>query len=105
MAVAQILTGFLACALTALALGLTALRLLRVELHRAEAICLGYIVGSALASTLTLAIAALWIARDSVFLAIAGGALILLWRQREWLRSLPSTPLDSIPTALRLIFA
>jgi hypothetical protein len=90
---------------TALALGVTALRMLRVELRRAEAICLGYIVGSALASTLTLAFAALWIARKGVFLAIAGGAAILLWRQREWLRGLPRAPLDSIPKALRWIFA
>jgi len=105
MPVAHILMGFVACAATALSLGVTALRILRVDLRRAEAICLGYILGAALASTLTLAVAALWIARKGVFLVIAGGALMLLWRQREWLRSLPPAPLDSIPKALRLLFA
>jgi hypothetical protein len=105
MAVARILIGFLACGATALALGVTALRMLRIELRRAEAICLGYAVGSALTSTLTLGIAVLWQAREGVFLAIAGGALILLWRQREWLRGLAPARLDSIPMALRLIFA
>ncbi len=105
MAVARILIGFLACGTTALALGLAALRMLRIDLSRAEAICLGYILGSALASTLTLGIAALWLAREGLFLAIAANALLLLWRQREWLRGLPPARLDSIPIALRLIFA
>jgi len=104
MAVAHILIGSLACVVTALALGVTALRMLRLELRRAEAICLGFVVGSALTSTLTLGIAALWTAREGVFLAIASCAAILLWRQRQWLRGLRRTRLDRIPRALRLLF-
>jgi hypothetical protein len=103
-AVPHILIGFAACAATSLALGVTALRMLRIELRRAEAVCLGYVVGSALTSTLTLGIAALWIARPGVFLAIAGCAAILFWRQMGWLRALRPVALGGIPIALRLIF-
>src|SRR5215472_8436562 len=53
MVVLSILLGFLACAVTSLALGITAVRALRLDLRRAEALCLGYTLGSALASTLT----------------------------------------------------
>lgn len=104
MAVLEILLGFLACALTSLALGVTLLRILRLDLRRAEALCLGYVVGGALTSTLTLAIAVLWIAWKGVFLALAGASLILLWRQRRWLRGLKPTPVRTIPPALRLLF-
>ncbi|MGC9951436.1 MAG: glycosyltransferase family 39 protein [Bryobacteraceae bacterium] len=105
MAVAHILLGFLACGATAVALGLTALRLLRIELRRAEAVCLGFVLGSALTSTLTLAIAALWIAREGAFLGIAAVALVLLWRQRKWLRRLPPASMDGIPKTLQVVFA
>lgn len=101
MAVLQILLGLIACALTSLALGISAIRLLRIELSRCEAICLGYVLGGALASTLTLALALTWVARRGVFLAIACGAVALLWRNAGWLRSLKPAPAAArIPTAL-----
>lgn len=104
MAVLEILLGFLACAVTSLALGVTLLRILRLDLRRAEALSLGYVIGSSFTSTLTLAIAVLWIAWKGVFLALAGASLILLWRQRRWLRGLKPTPVITIPLALRLLF-
>jgi hypothetical protein len=103
-AVLQILLGFLACTVTALSLGVTLLRILRLRLNRAEAVCLGYVVGSALTSTLTLAIAVLWIAWRGVFLALAGGSLILLWSERRWWSGLKPASLLTIPRALRLLY-
>ena len=104
MAVLEILLGFLACAATALSFGLTLLRLLGVPLFRGEAVCIGYVVGAACASTLTLAIAACWIAWKAVFLVVGGASMILLWCNLSWLRSLKRAPrLDASP-ALRLLF-
>jgi hypothetical protein len=105
MAVLQILLGFLTCAGTSLALGVAAMRLLRIEMSRGGTLCLGYVLGSAITSTLTLGLAFLWMAREGVFLGIAAGAAVLLWRNARWLRTLKATSTDSIPVALGVIFA
>ena len=105
MTVLYILLGFVSCGLASLGLGLTALRLLRIELTRGEALCLGYVLGSALNSTLTLLLAFSWMARKGVFLAVAAGALLFVWRSAGWLRGLKRTNFETIPLALRVIFA
>ncbi|HTP89571.1 MAG TPA: glycosyltransferase family 39 protein [Bryobacteraceae bacterium] len=78
MHVAWILAGWLACAFTALAMGLVLFRLLRLSLDRAESICLGYIAGSAALSFLVFFIAAAGLARKGVFLALACAAIAAL---------------------------
>ena len=87
ISVVRILAGFLACAVTSLAPGITLLR----------GLGLGYVAGSALTGTLTLAISLRRIAWEGVFLAIAGGLHILLWRPRPWWSALKPTPLSTIP--------
>ena len=104
MAVVSILLGFLACAGTSLAIGLAALRALRIDGNRAECICLGYLAGSAILSTITLALALLSLAREAVFVVISLLAAVALWRLAPWLRSLKPVSLDSIPPFLRWMF-
>jgi hypothetical protein len=104
MAVLEILLGFLACAVTSLASGITLVRMLRLDLRRAEAIGLGYVVGSALTSTATLVLAVLWLAWEGVFLALAAFSAIVLWRHRHWLRHLKPAVVSHIPLTLRLLF-
>ena len=86
--VLRILAGFAGCAVASMSLGLAVLRKLRLDLRRAEAIGLAYLVGSALTSTLTFAVAAAQIAWSELFVFLSLAALILLWRQRAWLRTL-----------------
>ena len=100
MIVAHILLGFFACAATILALGMAAVRALRLQLSPLECICLGYAVGSPLASSLALALASLWVARKGVLLLIGVLSIILLWRQIPWFLSLKPTPTDSISGSL-----
>lgn len=104
MAVVNILLGFLACAVTSLAIGLLALRALRLDMGRGECVCLGYVIGSAIASTLTLAIALLSSARESVFILLSLGSVLVMWRLAPWLRRLKPNRLDSIPVFLRWAF-
>lgn len=105
MAVITILLAFLACAATSLALGLLAVRALRIDLSRAECVCLGYVMGSALASMLTLTLAALSLAREAVFVALGLAAVVALGRLLPWLRGLKQGSLESIPAFLRWAFA
>jgi hypothetical protein len=104
MGIGHILLGFLACVVACLAVGLAAMRVCRIGLSRLESICLGYAVGAALVSTLTLAIGSLWIARKGVFFAIAALAAIACWRLLPWFRSLKPAPLDSVPVFFRWLF-
>src|ERR1035441_4305230 len=97
MTVTYILLGFFACAAAMLALGISAVRVLRLPLNRLECLCLGYVLGAPLASTLVLALASLWVARKGVFFAIGILSAVLLWRQLPWLRGLKPAPLDTIP--------
>ena len=104
MAFLPIVFGFLACAVTSLALGVSAVRLLRLELNRAEAGCLGYVLGCALSSLLTFAVAAFGIATEEVFLVLTAGSGVLLLRQWKWLRGLKPAALAGIPIAVGVIF-
>ena len=104
MAVFPILFGFLACAVTSLALGITVIRLLRIELNRAEAVCIGYALGSAATSMLVFGVAAAWIAREGLFLAWTASSFVLLLLQFKWLRGLKPAALGTIPAGIRIIF-
>ncbi len=104
MALHNILLGALACSLTSLAWGLTAAKALRLQLNRLEALCIGYVLGSAIVSTFVLMLAFLMSARKSVFLSIAGLSLPLLARGVQWLRRCEPVPLKSIPWVLLLLF-
>lgn len=104
MAVFPILFGFLACAVTSLALGITVIRLLRIELNRAEAVCIGYALGSAATSMLVFGVAAAWIAREGLFLAWTASSFVLLLLQLKWLRGLKPAALGTIPAGIRIIF-
>ena len=103
MAISGIVVGFLACFLTSLSLGVMLCRVLRLDLRRAEAVCLGYMAGSVVTSTVVLAIAALRIAWPGVFLALAASSSILLWLNRHWLRGLKPAAFSTIPWAFRLL--
>ncbi|HEY7389873.1 MAG TPA: hypothetical protein VH640_15255, partial [Bryobacteraceae bacterium] len=104
MGVGHILLGFLACAIACLTMGLAAIRVCRIALTKLESICLGYAVGAALVSTLTLVIGSLWIARKGVFLGLGAIAVIACWRLLPWLRSLKPARLDSVPIFFRWLF-
>lgn len=104
MAVFPILFGFLACAVTSLALGITVIRLLRIELNRAEAVCIGYALGSAATSMLVFGVAAAWIAREGLLLAWTASSFVLLLLQLKWLRGLKPAALGTIPAGIRIIF-
>jgi hypothetical protein len=104
MSVFPIVLGFLACAATSLALGIPAVRVLRLELNRAEAGLLGAILGAALTSCLTLALALLGIAREEIFLVLTTGSVLLLALPGRWLRRLSPAPFSTIPTPLLVLF-
>ncbi|HEY1243005.1 MAG TPA: glycosyltransferase family 39 protein [Bryobacteraceae bacterium] len=55
-------------------------------------------------STLTLAIAAVGLARREVFVLLTVACLVLLWRQAAWLFDLRPTDISSISLALRILF-
>ena len=105
MVVFWILLGWIACVVTALALGLLLFRLLHVSLHRLESLCLGYVAGSAVLSCVVFALAAMGIARKGVFLSLSAVALaasLYFWR---WL--LPPAPPRGprIAAGWKLLFA
>jgi len=99
-----ILLGAIACCSTCLIAGLTALRVLKIDLDRLEAICLGFALGSVIVSTLTLGIAFLFLARKGVFLGLAAAALLLGWRMWPWFRSLKPSSWKSVPASFRALF-
>ncbi|HZU27601.1 MAG TPA: glycosyltransferase family 39 protein [Bryobacteraceae bacterium] len=103
-ALISILAGFLACAVTSFSLGLSAVRLLRLDLNRAEAVCFAYVLGSAATSMLVFGAAVLWIAWEWVFLVVTAAALVLLWREAPWLRRLKAASLATIPIPARVVF-
>ena len=103
MTVTYILLGFFACATAMLALGISAVRILKLPLNRLECVCLGYVMGAPLASTLVLALASLFVARKGVFFAIGILSAILFWRQLPWLRGLKPASLDSIPVFFKVL--
>jgi hypothetical protein len=105
VSVLHVLLGFFACAITCLAAGLLSLRALRIEANKLETVCLGYAIGSALVSTLTLAMGFLWIARKGSFMVLAGVAIVVCCGLVPWFRSLKLTPLDSVPVFFRFLFA
>jgi hypothetical protein len=105
MVVSWILLGWLACAFTALVLGLLLFRLLRVSLDRLESLCLGFVAGSAVLSCLVFAIAALGIARKSVFLTLCVAALAGAVFFRRWLIPPATPPPSRIPIEWKILFA
>ncbi|MBV9504456.1 MAG: glycosyltransferase family 39 protein [Acidobacteriia bacterium] len=105
MAPHQIVLAFCACAVACLAAGLTALRALRLELSKWEFVSLGYVLGSAIVSLLTLGLSLVFLARKGVFIAITLLSLGLLWRMLPWLRRAAPTAWDIIPAWLRWGFA
>src|SRR5271170_7198867 len=98
-----ILAGFCCCALTSLSLGLTALRALKCDLEKSEALALGYLVGSAITSTLTLALGLWGAITELTFVAIAVLSLWLLWQQRRWFAGLTSTSMAPVSWLVRVI--
>jgi len=99
------LLGACACILTSLACGLSVVRLWKLELNRAESLCLGYVLGAALTSLLTFAVAVAWIAQKGVFFTIAVLALVLLWHELRLLRARPPASFASIPRWAAILLA
>ena len=83
-----ILLGFLCCAVTSLSFGLATLRVLRCDLDKSESLALGYVVGSAITSTLTLLLGLLGAIRELTFIVVTVLSLLLLFQQRKWFRGL-----------------
>jgi hypothetical protein len=105
MVVFWILLGWIACVVTALALGLLLFRLLHVSLHRLESLCLGYVTGSAVLSCVVFALAAMGIARKGVFLSLSFLALavsLYFWR---WLLPPTSPRGPRIAAGWKILFA
>jgi hypothetical protein len=100
-----ILLGACACILTSLACGLLAVRLLKLDLNRAESLCLGYVLGGALTSLLTLAVAVARTALKGVFFTIAALALVLLWHELRLLRARTPASFASIPRWAAILLA
>lgn len=98
-----ILSGFFCCALTSLSFGLTALRALKCDLEKCESLALGYVAGSAITSTLTLALGLLGAITGLTFAAVTALSLLLMWRQRKWFAGLASTSIRSVPWLVRAI--
>ena len=95
--------GFLCCVVTSLNLGLGATRALDIRLYRGECLALGYIAGSALTSTLTLAMGLAGFVHVSTFAAIGALSLLGLWLQRGWFMSLSRAPQSNAPIAWRIL--
>ena len=98
-----ILFGFFCCAVTSLSLGLTALRALRCNLEKSESLALGYIIGAAITSTLTLALGLLGAATGRILGALTLLSLLLLWQQRKWFAGLATTSGRSAPWPVRTL--
>jgi hypothetical protein len=103
LTVLQILLGAFACALTSLALGLALCRVLRIDLNRTECVCLGYVLGAAVVSILTLGLGFLALARKEVFYGLGIAALVALWRLFPWLRARTPANLGSIALPYRIV--
>lgn len=100
----HILLGALACAVTCLAAGLALVRALRIDLNRAECLCLGYTLGAAVVSMMTLGLGFLSLARKEIFYTLSVASLFLLWRLFPWLRTRKPVNLGAIPLVYRLAF-
>jgi hypothetical protein len=98
-----VFAGFLCCVVTSLNLGFLAARVLDIRLDRGESLALGYILGSALTSTLTLAIGLAGFVHSTVFAVIGVLSLLGLWLQRGWFDGLGSRPGSSAPVAWRIL--
>ena len=90
--------------MASLAWGLAIVRILRLRLNRLECLCIGYVLGAAIVSTLGLMLSLLTVARKGVFLPLAVVSATALIPGLRWLRSCAPTPLKSIPLAMRLLF-
>jgi hypothetical protein len=105
MAVVWILLGWAGCVIAALTLGLALFRLLRVRLHQAELVCLGFVAGSAVLSLAVLGIAAVGLAFRGVFLSMAALTLVtLVWFRRSLLPR-ERADLPRIAVAWKILFA
>jgi hypothetical protein len=101
----SVFVGACACALTSLAFGLTVLKALRLRLNRLEYLCIGYILGSAIVSTCSLALALLMLARKGVYLSLAALSLPLLFAGVKRLRRCEPFNGKFIPRSMQVIFA
>ncbi|PWT99950.1 MAG: hypothetical protein C5B51_26080 [Terriglobia bacterium] len=104
MPIHYILLGSFACAVTCLGAGLLAVRVSHIVLTKLECICLGYSLGCAIVSTVTLGIALLSIARKGIFLGIALVTMVIVWRLLPWFQNLETTRLRTIPIVFQLLF-
>ena len=98
-----ILLGFFCCALTSLSFGLATLRTLKCNLDQGESLALGYVVGSAIASTLTLLRGLLGAISEITFIAVTVLSLLLLIQQRKWFRGLGKISLSAVPWPVKAI--
>jgi hypothetical protein len=98
-----ILLGFFCCALASLSFGLVTLRGLKCNLEQGESLALGYVVGSAITSTLTLLLGLLGAIRELTFVAVTMFSLLLLFQQRKWFRGLGKISISSVPWPVRAI--
>jgi hypothetical protein len=105
MVVFWILVGWIACAVTAIALGLALFRLLHVSLERLESFCLGYVAGSAVLSCIVFAMAAMGIARKGVFLSMSVLALAASLYFRRWLLPPVAPGGPRVAVAWKILFA
>ncbi len=103
VSVLLIFAGFLGCALTSLAFGLAALRALRVDLGKAEFLALGYVLGSAINSTLVLGLGLSGLIGKAVFIAIALISLVLLGLQANGLAIRRRASGGSVPWMVRIL--
>ncbi len=97
--------GWLACSIASLACGLAAAQALRLRLSRAEALCIAYVLGSAILSMLTLTLSLAMLARKSIFLSLAVLSLPLLYRGIRWLKTCEPFSLKNTPAFATLLFA
>jgi hypothetical protein len=98
-----ILLGFLCSAVTSVSMGLAALRVLQCDLDKGESLALGYVIGSAITSTLTLLLGLLGAIRELTFIVATILSLLLLIQQRKWFRDLPKISISSVPWPIRAI--
>ncbi len=98
-----ILLGFFCCSVTCLSGGLATLRALKCDLYQSEALALGYVVGSALVSTLTLLLGFLGAIGQLTFAVVTALSLLLLVKQWRWFRGLAKTSMSSVPWPARAI--
>ncbi|MGA2184021.1 MAG: hypothetical protein ABSH47_13410, partial [Bryobacteraceae bacterium] len=104
MAVFWILLGLVACAVTAVTLGLALFHLLRVRLHWMESVCLGYVAGAAILSLAVFGMAAMGIARKGVFLSLSFIALVALLYFRRTLAPRGQVAGPPMAAAWKLLF-